>query len=59
MMRFKVSFFALCVLMILGAMTSCEKVALPEDLGTDTQKGNLRISIFEIEKTPFASLTRA
>lgn len=59
MMKFKVSFFAMCVLMILGVMTSCEKVALPEDFGTDTQKGNLRISIFEIEKTPFASLTRA
>ena len=47
---------ALCVLMMLGIFSSCEKLSLPEDNGSETPKGNLRVTVTEIEKIPFPSL---
>ena len=40
-------------------LSSCEKAVLPESESSDAQSGNLRVKVYEIEKTPFASLTRA
>ena len=47
---------ALYVLMMLGIISSCEKLSLPEDNGSETPKGNLRVTVTEIEKIPFPSL---
>ena len=49
-------FFALLIVLVVFA---CEKAIAPEDNGTGEANGNLRVSVFEIEKKPFANLTRA
>lgn len=49
--------FVLIVICAMSVLVSCEKVATIEDDSNDVS-GNLRISVYEIEKTPFASLTR-
>ena len=54
----KMTLSAVAVLMVLGVLFSCEKVIFSEEESV-SQKGNLRVSVFQIEKTPFASLTRA
>ena len=53
------SFGAVFALMILGMLFSCEKPLVSDENESGATKGNLRVSVFEIEKTPFASLTRA
>lgn len=48
--------------MILSALiplVSCEKAVLPESKVTGNVDANLTVSVFQIEKTPFDSLTRA
>lgn len=42
---------------IMLILYSCEKVAFPDSESDDSQSGNLRVKVYEIEKTPFASLT--
>lgn len=49
--------FALIVICAMSAMVSCEKAATIEE-DSDDVSGNLRVSVYEIEQTPFASLTR-
>jgi hypothetical protein len=45
--------------MLLLALASCERAITPEDSKTSGDKnGNLRVSVYQIEQTPFASLTR-
>ena len=48
---------ALVVICAISALVSCEKAATIEEDSNDVS-GNLRVSVYEIEKTPFASLTR-
>lgn len=50
--------FTLVVICGVFALVSCEKAATIEE-DSDDISGNLRISVHEIEQTPFASLTRA
>lgn len=45
-------------LMVMFVIFSCEKAIIPDE-GSDNQDGNLRVSVYQIEKTPFASFTRA
>lgn len=46
-------------LAITAALVSCEKAITAEDSNTSGDKnGNLRVSVYQIEQTPFASLTR-
>ena len=56
-MMFSVA-FAFIVICATLALLSCEKVNVPDGDGAVVVKGNLRVSVCEIEKTPFASLTR-
>ena len=61
MMRIKVSFLALCVLMILGTMSSCERLDYPDELGdgkvvkngAGDPDGNLKVVVWEMATTPF------
>jgi hypothetical protein len=48
----------LVLVTIMLILSSCEKAVLPESESSDAQSGNLRVKVYEIEKTPFASLTR-
>ena len=49
------AFHALFLICAVIALVSCEKALITEkDKSADT-KGNLRVSVFQIEKTPFAS----
>ncbi len=41
------------------ALVSCEKPFFTDENESGTTKGNLRVSVFQIEKTPFTSLSRA
>ncbi len=49
------AFHALAIAITLA---SCEKVAIPESDASEELNGNLRISVYQIEQTPFASSTR-
>ncbi|MBR4730860.1 MAG: hypothetical protein IK075_11455, partial [Prevotella sp.] len=49
----KITFALFATLML----CACEKPLVSEEK-TSGNDGNLRVSVFEIEKTPFASLTR-
>jgi hypothetical protein len=49
------AFHALAIAITLA---SCEKVAIPESDASEELNGNLRVSVYQIEQTPFASLTR-
>lgn len=51
--------FALFVISIVLVLVSCEKLIIADESNAADAKGNLRVSVFQIEKTPFASLTRA
>jgi len=65
MMKSKVSFLALCVLMMVGVLTSCEKIGYPDDLGggkveengAGDPEGNLKVVVWEMTNTPFDSFT--
>lgn len=58
MKKILISCGSLCTLIVICLLFACDK-AHSDDKGTDVTEGNLRVSVFEIEKTPFASLTRA
>ena len=51
--------FALFVMCAVIALMSCEKPIIADEDESGATKGNLRVSVFQIEKTPFASFTRA
>lgn len=52
--------FALVVMSTVVALVSCEKPLLSENEATKGEpNGNLTVRVFEVEKTPFSSLTRA
>lgn len=53
--------FVLFVMSVVFALVSCEKPLIAEEKENNAEdtKGNLRVSVFQIEKTPFASLTRS
>ena len=55
--------YCVCILCTLLALSSCEKAILQDDSvvsGSAADKdANLTVTVFEIEKTPFGSLTRA
>lgn len=48
---------SVAIVIAMFAQVSCQKAAMLEEESGDAG-GNLRVSVFEIEKTPFASLTR-
>ena len=58
-----ISISALCALIFVVAVvvfSSCEKVVFSDDIeGTGDKNGNLRVSVFQIEKTAFEAFTRA
>ena len=49
------AFHALAIAITLA---SCEKVAIPENDASEELNGNLRVSVYQIEQTPFAGSTR-
>ena len=49
---------AIVMLTITMVLLGCEKAIGPENGDSGGTTGNLRVSVYEIEKTPFASLTR-
>lgn len=50
----------LCAMLAVVVLTSCEKAIFdPEEETSDGANSNLRVSVYQIEKTPFTSLTRA
>lgn len=46
----------MCAIVALSVMVSCEKPLMGVE--SDEPEGNLKVTVFEIEKTPFGSLTR-
>ena len=50
--------FYFCALFTMFVLCACEKVVMTENEAEKTD-GNLTVSVFQVEKTPFASLTRA
>jgi len=50
--------FYFCALFTMFVLCACEKVVMTENEAVKTD-GNLIVSVFQVEKTPFASLTRA
>ena len=58
MKKILVSLSAVFALLIVFTIFSCEKAIITDNDADGDAKGNLRVSVFEIEKTPFASLTR-
>ena len=63
MKKYFISASAVCALifvMAVLALSSCEKILFSEDDEvTGDKNGNLRVSVFQIEKTSFASMTRS
>ena len=65
MMRIKVPFLALCVLMMLGMLSSCERIDYPDELGdgkvvkngAGDPDGNLKVVVWEMATTPFDTFT--
>lgn len=47
------------VLVMASALVSCEKATLPEDDASEEMNGNLRVNVYQVEQTPFTSLSRA
>ena len=50
------SLCAVCAIVALSVMVSCEKPLMGVE--SDEPEGNLKVTVFEMEKTPFGSLTR-
>ena len=48
--------FALFVICAAIVLVSCEKAIISDENESGATKGNLRVNVFQIEKTPFASL---
>ena len=57
-MKSKSYFSHFPLLLLLLLLTSCEKPYLDESAGT-TPAGNLTVSVFQLEQTPFSDYTRA
>ena len=51
-----ISICTVCTIVALCVMVSCEKPLMGEK--SDEPKGNLKVTVYEMEKTPFESLTR-
>ena len=51
-----ISLSAMFALLIVFAVFACEKAIISDENESGATKGNLRVSVFQIEKTPFASL---
>lgn len=61
MKRIQKSLYAvatLCAMLVIVALASCEKAIFSEE-ESSSPGGNLRVRVFQIEKTDFGSLTRA
>lgn len=56
MKKMLISICTVCTIVALCVMVSCEKPLMGEK--SDEPKGNLKVTVYEIEKTPFGSLTR-
>ena len=60
----KQSLFSIFTLLLLFTLTSCEEPYTAEESApvptqqAKAQKGNLIVSVFQLEQTPFASMTR-
>lgn len=59
MKRLLWSLCAVCTIVVLCLVVSCEKPLLSVDESDEDPDGNLTVSVFQIEKTPFGSVTRA
>ena len=58
MRKILISFSAVFSLLIVFVIFACEKPYLNNDSESGTAKDNLRVTVFEIEKTPFACLVQ-
>ena len=58
MKRVILSLSAVFALVVIFTVFSCEKAIISNENESGDAKGNLKVTVFEIEKTPFASLTR-
>ena len=56
MKKLLISICTVCTIVALCVMVSCEKPLMDEK--TDEPTGNLKVTVYEMEKTPFGSLTR-
>ena len=56
MRKILISISALFAVLIVFAVFACEKAIISDENESGATKGNLRVSVFQIEKTPFASL---
>lgn len=56
MKKIFISICTVCTIVALCVMVSCEKPLMDEK--TDEPTGNLKVTVYEMEKTPFGSLTR-
>ena len=54
--KLMISLSAMFALLIVFAVFACEKAIISDENESGATKGNLRVSVFQIEKTPFASL---
>ena len=60
MKKLIVSLSAVFTVLMVFTLVACEKALMAEDSDTSGDKnGNLRVRVFQIEQTPFGSLTRA
>ena len=60
MKKLIVSLGAVFTVLMVFTLIACEKALMAEDSDTsDDKNGNLRVRVFQIEQTPFGSLTRA
>lgn len=60
MKKLIVSLTAVFTVLMVFTLVACEKALMAEDSDTsDDKNGNLRVRVFQIEQTPFGSLTRA
>ena len=59
MKRVILSLSAVFALVVIFTVFSCEKAIISNENESGDANGNLKVTVFEIEKTPFASLTRA
>ena len=58
MKRLIISLCAVLALVVIFTVFSCEKAIISNENESGDANGNLKVTVFEIEKTPFASLTR-
>ncbi len=58
MQRLLWSLCAVCTIVVLCLVVSCEKPLLSVDESDEDPDGNLTVSVFQIEKTPFGRVTR-